>query len=33
MAKLSVQNTQEEINKMVRLLHSQKDLKKLRSGN
>jgi hypothetical protein len=33
MAKLSVQNTQEEINKMIRLLNAQKDLKKLRSGN
>jgi|UniRef100_A0A6C0DLS1 hypothetical protein len=33
MAKLSVQNTQEEINKMVRLLNAQKDLKKVRFGN
>lgn len=33
MAKLSVQNTQEEINKMIRLLNAQNDLKKLRSGN
>ena len=33
MAKLSVQNTQEEINKMIRLLNAQKDLKKVRFGN
>lgn len=33
MAKLSVQNTQEEINKMIRLLNTQKDLKKVRFGN
>ena len=33
MAKLSVQNTQEEINKMIRLLNAQKDLKKIRLSN
>jgi hypothetical protein len=33
MAKLSVQNTQEDINKMIRLLNAQKDLKKVRFGN
>jgi len=33
MAKLSVQNTQDEITKMVRLLNAQKDLKKVRFGN
>jgi len=33
MAKLSVQNTQEEINKMIRLLNAQKDLKKVQFGN
>ena len=33
MAKLSVQNTQEEINKMIRLLNAQEDLKKVRFGN
>jgi len=33
MAKLSVQNTQEDINKMIRLLNAQKDLKKVQFGN
>jgi len=33
MAKLSVQNTQDEITKMVRLLNAQKNLKKVRFGN
>jgi len=33
MAKLSVQNTQDEITKMIRLLNAQKDLKKVRFGN
>ena len=33
MAKLSVQNTQEDINKMIRLLNAQKDLKNVRFGN
>jgi len=33
MAKLSVQNTQDDITKMVRLLNTQKDLKKVRFGN
>jgi len=33
MAKLSVQNTQDEITKMVRLLNAQKDLKKVRFCN
>jgi hypothetical protein len=33
MAKLSVQNTQEDINKMIRLLNAQKDLKKVQFDN
>jgi hypothetical protein len=33
MAKLSVQNTEDEITKMVRLLNAQKDLKKMKLNN